>query len=97
MADLQTQMKQAVADAAVEQIKDGMVLGLGSGSTAALMIQGLGAKLASGELKDIVGVTTSFQGEVLAAELNIHSRVKLTKPRDPKQWMQEPLCDQWQP
>ena len=28
MADLQTQMKQAVADAAVEQIKDGMVLGL---------------------------------------------------------------------
>ena len=71
MADLQTQMKQAVADAAVQQIKDGMVLGLGSGSTAALMIQGLGAKLASGELKDIVGVTTSFQGEVLAAELNI--------------------------
>ena len=71
MSDLQNQMKQAVADAAVRQIKDGMVLGLGSGSTAALMIQGLGAKLASGELKDIVGVTTSFQGEVLAAELNI--------------------------
>ena len=71
MADLQTQMKQAVADAAVEQIKDGMVLGLGSGSTAALMIKALGAKLASGALKGIVGVTTSFQGEVLAAELNI--------------------------
>ena len=69
--DLQTQMKQAVASAAVDQIKDGMVLGLGSGSTAALMIQALGAKLASGALKDIVGVTTSFQGEVLAAELNI--------------------------
>ena len=71
MSDLQNQMKQAVADAAVDQIKDGMVLGLGSGSTAALMIQGLGAKLASSELKNIVGVTTSFQGEVLAAELNI--------------------------
>jgi ribose 5-phosphate isomerase A len=71
MADLQTQMKQAVADAAVDQIKDGMVLGLGSGSTAALMIKGLGAKLSAGTLKDIVGVTTSFQGEVLAAELNI--------------------------
>ena len=53
MADLQTQMKQAVADAAVEQIKDGMVLGLGSGSTAALMIKALGAKLVSGELKDL--------------------------------------------
>ncbi|OUW46668.1 MAG: ribose 5-phosphate isomerase A [Synechococcus sp. TMED187] len=67
-------MKQAVATAAVDQIKDGMVLGLGSGSTAALMIQGLGAKLATGELKDIVGVTTSFQGEVLAAELGIPLR-----------------------
>ena len=71
MADLQDRMKQAVAAAAVEQIRDGMVVGLGSGSTAALMIQGLGAKLQSGELKDITGVTTSFQGEVLAAELGI--------------------------
>jgi ribose 5-phosphate isomerase A len=71
MLDLQNQMKQAVAAAAVAQIQDGMVLGLGSGSTAALMIQELGAKLQRGELKDITGVTTSFQGEVLAAELGI--------------------------
>ncbi|MBD1192898.1 ribose-5-phosphate isomerase RpiA [Vulcanococcus sp. Clear-D1] len=71
MADLQDQMKQAVAAAATEQIRSGMVVGLGSGSTAALMIQALGAKLKSGELTDIVGVTTSFQGEVLAAELGI--------------------------
>lgn len=71
MADLQDQMKQAVAAAATEQIQSGMVVGLGSGSTAALMIQALGAKLKSGELRDIVGVTTSFQGEVLAAELGI--------------------------
>ncbi|MCP9771149.1 ribose-5-phosphate isomerase RpiA [Synechococcus sp. Tobar12-5m-g] len=71
MSDLQDRMKQAVAAAAVEQIHDGMVLGLGSGSTAALMIQALGAKLRSGELSGITGVTTSFQGEVLAAELGI--------------------------
>jgi ribose 5-phosphate isomerase A len=71
MSELQDRMKQAVAAAAVEQIRDGMVLGLGSGSTAALMIQALGAKLRSGELRDITGVTTSFQGEVLAAELGI--------------------------
>jgi ribose 5-phosphate isomerase A len=71
MADLQDRMKQAVAAAAVDQIRDGMVVGLGSGSTAALMIQGLGAKLQRGELQDITGVTTSFQGEVLAAELGI--------------------------
>ena len=74
MSDLQTQMKQAVAEAAVAQIRDGMVVGLGSGSTAALMIQGLGARLAAGQLHDIVGVTTSFQGEVLAAELVIPLR-----------------------
>ena len=53
MSDLQTQMKQAVAEAAVAQIRDGMVVGLGSGSTAALMIQGLGARLAAGQLHDI--------------------------------------------
>ena len=71
MAELQDQMKQAVAQAAVEQISNGMVLGLGSGSTAALMIRELGARLADGRLRDLVGVTTSFQGEVLAAELGI--------------------------
>ena len=69
--DLQQRMKQAVAAAAVEQIQDGMVLGLGSGSTAALMIEALGEKLRTGALRDITGVTTSFQGEVLAAELGI--------------------------
>jgi ribose 5-phosphate isomerase A len=31
MSELQDQMKQAVATAAVAQIQDGMVLGLGSG------------------------------------------------------------------
>ncbi len=74
MVDLQTQMKQAVAEAAVGYIQDGMVLGLGSGSTAALMIEALAAKITSGELKDIVGVTTSFQGEVLATQLGIDLR-----------------------
>jgi ribose 5-phosphate isomerase A len=71
MSDLQTQMKQAVALAATDQIQSGMVVGLGSGSTAALMIEALGERLKRGELQDITGVTTSFQGEVLAAELGI--------------------------
>ena len=69
--DLQTQMKKAVANAAVDQIENGMILGLGSGSTAALMIEALALKIKSGEIKDVVGVTTSFQGEVLASELGI--------------------------
>ena len=69
--DLQNQMKQAVAKAAVDKIQNGMILGLGSGSTAALMIEALALKIKSGEIKDIIGVTTSFQGEVLATELGI--------------------------
>ena len=69
--DLQNQMKKAVAQAAVDQIQNGMILGLGSGSTAALMIEALAIKIKSGEIKDVVGVTTSFQGEVLASELGI--------------------------
>ncbi|WP_269611450.1 ribose-5-phosphate isomerase RpiA [Prochlorococcus marinus] len=69
--DLQNQMKQAVAQAAVDQIQNGMILGLGSGSTAALMIEALAVKIKSGEIKDVVGVTTSFQGEVLASQLGI--------------------------
>ncbi len=71
MTDLQTQMKEAVAEAAVDLIQDGMILGLGSGSTAALMIRALGERITSGKLKEIVGVSTSFQGEVLASELGI--------------------------
>ncbi len=69
--DLQNQMKQAVALAALDQIENGMILGLGSGSTAALMIEALAMKIKSGEIKDVVGVTTSFQGEVLASDLGI--------------------------
>ena len=69
--DLQNEMKQAVALAAVDQIENGMILGLGSGSTAALMIEALALKIKSGEIKDVVGVTTSFQGEVLASDLGI--------------------------
>ncbi len=64
-------MKQIVADAAVEEVKDGMVIGLGSGSTAALMIKSLAGQIRSGKLKDIKGVPTSFQSEVLALELGI--------------------------
>ena len=71
MTNLQNEMKEAVASAAVEELKDGMIVGLGSGSTAALMIKALGVKLSNGELKDIIGVTTSFQSEVIASELKI--------------------------
>jgi len=64
-------MKQIVADAAIKEVKSGMILGLGSGSTAALMIKSLADEIRSGKLKNIKGVATSFQSEVLALELGI--------------------------
>jgi len=64
-------MKQIVADAAIQDVQNGMIVGLGSGSTAALMIKSLAKEIASGKLKNIMGVPTSFQSEVLALELNI--------------------------
>ena len=64
-------MKQIVADAAIKEVKSDMVLGLGSGSTAALMIKSLAEEIRSGKLKNIRGVATSFQSEVLALKLNI--------------------------
>ena len=64
-------MKQIVADAAIKEVKSEMVLGLGSGSTAALMIKSLASEIRSGKLTNIRGVATSFQSEVLASELDI--------------------------
>ena len=64
-------MKQIVADAAIKEVESEMIVGLGSGSTAALMIRSLADELHSGKLKNITGVATSFQSEVLALELDI--------------------------
>ena len=64
-------MKQIVADAAIKEVESGMILGLGSGSTAALMIKSLAEEMRLGNLKNISGVATSFQSEVLALELGI--------------------------
>ena len=69
--DSQTQMKQIVAEAAIKEVKSDMIIGLGSGSTAALMIESLADEIRSGKLKNIKGVATSFQSEVLALELDI--------------------------
>ena len=64
-------MKKAVAEAAVNEVTSNMIVGLGSGSTAAIMIKTLANKIKAGELKNIRGVPTSFQSEVLALELGI--------------------------
>ncbi|MBA3920514.1 MAG: ribose-5-phosphate isomerase RpiA [Nostocaceae cyanobacterium] len=64
-------MKQEVGKAAANLVKSGSIVGLGTGSTTAFTIQFLGDRLKSGELKDIVGIPTSFQSEVLAKQYGV--------------------------
>lgn len=69
--DAQTRMKREVARAAAAQVESGMTLGLGSGSTAAILIEDLGRRHQAGEITDIRGVPTSFQASVLAQRYGI--------------------------
>jgi ribose 5-phosphate isomerase A len=64
-------MKQLVGKAAADRVQSGMIVGLGTGSTTAYTIEYLGERIKSGELKDIKGVPTSFQAEVLAKQYGV--------------------------
>ncbi|KAF2287868.1 hypothetical protein GH714_003035 [Hevea brasiliensis] len=50
----QDELKKLAADKAVDYVKSGMVLGLGTGSTAAFVVAKIGELLQSGQLTDIV-------------------------------------------
>ncbi|MCQ8185158.1 ribose-5-phosphate isomerase RpiA [Parvularcula maris] len=64
-----TSAKRHAANAALELIGDGMKLGLGTGSTAALFLDALAEKVRGG--LDIEGVPTSQRTEERARELGI--------------------------
>ncbi len=63
------QLKERAAQAAVENIRDGMVVGLGSGSTAEYGIHALGRRVAAG--LRITAVPTSDASATLAAGYGI--------------------------
>jgi len=63
--------KKQAAEKAVEQVKDGMVLGLGTGSSAKYAIIKIGQLWQSGALTDIVGIPTSRGTEELAKAYDI--------------------------
>jgi ribose 5-phosphate isomerase A len=76
-------LKRLAAAAAVAEIEDGMVLGLGSGSTAALAIEALAERVAQG--LDVVAIPTSERTAAQAQRLGIkltsfaeHRRIDLT-------------------
>jgi ribose 5-phosphate isomerase A len=63
--------KRQAAEKAVERVKDGMVLGLGTGSSAKYAIIKIGQLWQAGVLTDIVGIPTSKETEALAGEYDI--------------------------
>lgn len=67
-ADREAQ-KRAAAERAVAEVEDGMVLGLGSGSTAELVIAALAARVAAG--LRVAGLPTSERSAALARRLGV--------------------------
>ena len=68
---------------AIEEVEDGMVVGLGSGSTAAFAVEALAARIAKG--LRVVGIPTSETTAALARRLGVpltsfaeHRRIDLT-------------------
>ncbi len=79
----QDALKRQAAEAAVAEVSEGMVLGLGTGSTAALAVAALGRRVAEG--LRVVGIPTSERTAAQAASLGIpltdfahHPRIDLT-------------------
>ena len=64
-------LKQEAASQALKFVRNGMVLGLGTGSTTAYFIEMLGERIASGALKDIFAVPTSEATAARARRLGI--------------------------
>lgn len=63
--------KQQAAAAAADQVQSGMVVGLGTGSTAVHAIRHIGERLAAGSLQRIVAIPTSNESASEAARLGI--------------------------
>jgi ribose 5-phosphate isomerase A len=79
----QDRLKRLAAAAAIAEVEDGMVLGLGSGSTAAFAVEALAARVAQG--MDVAAIPTSEQTAAQARRLGIrlssfaeHRRIDMT-------------------
>jgi len=65
-----TQQKQKAALEAVKHVKDGFIVGLGSGSTAAFAIDALGDRMKTEKIK-IMGIPSSYQAFQVAVDNGI--------------------------
>jgi len=67
----QEKQKRSAAYRAVSYLNSGMVVGLGTGSTAKFALERIAARMKAGELKDLLGIPSSRQTEELALALSI--------------------------
>lgn len=67
----QAALKRTAAASALDLVESGMLLGLGTGSTAEFVTRGVGARLADGRLTDVRAVPTSEATRALADGLGI--------------------------
>lgn len=75
-------MKKQVGYKAVDDyVRSGMVVGLGTGSTAYFAVERVGQKLASGQLRDIVAIPTSARTKEQAEKLGIPLATLDTHPK----------------
>ena len=63
--------KQAAAEAAIEEVAQGMLVGLGTGTTAAFAIAALGRKVAAGLRIDAVATSTRSEALALSAGIRV--------------------------
>jgi ribose 5-phosphate isomerase A len=63
--------KQRAGEAALAHVKDGMIVGLGTGSTAKYFIEAVGTALREGKLRDVRGIPTSVNSEKLARDAGL--------------------------
>ncbi|MCK4475523.1 MAG: ribose-5-phosphate isomerase RpiA [Methanophagales archaeon] len=68
--DKRGKKKEKAAESAASLIKDGMVVGLGTGSTAEFVIRRIGVRIKEEGL-EVLGVPTSLRTEMLAIECGI--------------------------
>lgn len=71
VSDPQLEAKRSAALKAVEFVRSGMALGLGTGSTARLVVDEIGRRLKDGTLKNLVAVPTSLATRDQAKGLGI--------------------------
>ena len=63
--------KQMAAERGASLVESGMVLGLGSGTTATLAVQAIGRRLREGSLRNVVGVPSSSAIAAVARESGV--------------------------